>query len=125
MQPRRARRLPHALPAQPGPLIGRARELEAAIQQLSSADVRLLTITGPPGAGKTRLAVAVAASLATQAPDGVWFVDLAPIHEARLLPTAIGRAAGVREQRGELAQARVERHIGQRQEIGRASCRER
>ncbi len=113
MRGRRARRS-FGLPAQPGPLIGRERELEAAAQLLSAADVRLLTITGPPGAGKTRLGVAVAMNLAALAPDGVWFVDLAPIHDARLLPTAIGRAAGVREQRGELAQARVERHIGQR-----------
>ncbi len=113
MRGRRVRRS-FGLPAQPGPLIGRERELEAAAQLLSAADVRLLTITGPPGAGKTRLGVAVAMSLAAMAPDGVWFVDLAPIHDARLLPTAIGRAAGVREQRGELAQARVQRHIGQR-----------
>jgi predicted ATPase/DNA-binding CsgD family transcriptional regulator len=114
MRPRRARRST-ALPAQPGALIGRARELEDAARQLSATDVRLLTITGPPGAGKTRLALNVAGQLADLSPDGVWFVDLAPIHDARLLPTAIGRAAGVREQRGELAQARVKRHIGQRQ----------
>src|SRR5258708_12163307 len=104
-----------ALPGQPGPLIGRESELEAAEQRLATHDVRLLTITGPPGAGKTRLAVAVAAKLASASSDGVWFVDLAPIHDARLLPTAIGRTAGVREQRGELARARIERHIGDRQ----------
>ena len=114
MRGRRARR-GWALPGQPGPLIGRERELEAAEQTLATQDVRLLTITGPPGAGKTRLAVAVAAKLASASPDGAWFVDLAPIHDARLLPTAIGRAAGVREQRGELARARIERHIGDRQ----------
>jgi predicted ATPase/DNA-binding CsgD family transcriptional regulator len=57
----------------------------------------------------------VAARLAPHFADGVWFVDLAPIHDPRLVVSAIGRAAGVREQRGELAQARVERLIGQRQ----------
>src|SRR6266536_436463 len=111
----RGRRLRRGLglPAQPGPLIGRERELQLAEQMFATADVRLLTITGPPGAGKTRLALAVAAKLAStvpenvagtasevmrgRAPDAVWFVDLAPIHDARLLPTAIGRAAGVRE----------------------------
>src|SRR5258707_11224685 len=96
-----------ALPGQPGPLIGRERELEAAEQTLATQDVRLLTITGPPGAGKTRLAVAVAAKLASASPDGVWFVDLAPIHDARLLPTAIGRAAGGPRQRGGLRRAGV------------------
>jgi predicted ATPase/DNA-binding CsgD family transcriptional regulator len=96
-------------------LIGRGRELEEAAERLAAQNVRLLTITGPPGAGKTRLGLAVAAKVASSAPDGVWFVDLAPIHDARLLPTAIGRAAGVREQRGELAQARIARHIGERQ----------
>src|SRR5258708_36846301 len=101
-----------ALPGQPGPLIGRERELEAAEQTLATQDVRLLTITGPPGAGKTRLAVAVAAKLASASPDGGGFVDLAPIHDSRLLPPAIRRTAGGREQRGELARPRVDRHIG-------------
>src|SRR5207237_6927272 len=107
----RPRRPKTALPGQPSPLIGRERELDQATTLLTTPAVRLQTITGPAGAGKTRLALEVAASRWT---DTVWFVDLAPIHDPRLVATAIGRAAGVREQRGELAQARVERHVGAR-----------
>jgi predicted ATPase/DNA-binding CsgD family transcriptional regulator len=59
------------------------------------ARVRLLTITGPGGVGKTRLAIAVAAG--TDFPDGVLFVDLAPVHDPRLVPTAIALALGVRD----------------------------
>jgi predicted ATPase/DNA-binding CsgD family transcriptional regulator len=111
MRARRNRRPKTALPGQPSSLIGREVEINLATELLTTPAVRLITITGPAGAGKTRLALEVAASRWT---DTVWFVDLTPIHDSRLVATAIGRAAGVREHRGELAQARVERHIGTR-----------
>src|ERR1700738_3517556 len=101
MRARRNRRSTKGLPGQPSPLIGRERELDLATTLLTTPAVRLISITGPAGAGKTRLAVEVAATRWT---DTVCFVALAPIHDPRLVATAIGRAAGVREQRDELAQ---------------------
>jgi len=89
----------HNVPAQPGPLLGRDRELRLAGELLLAADspVRLLTLTGPGGTGKTRLAVGVAARLLEYFDDGVYFVDLAPIDDARLVPWAITRTLELRD----------------------------
>ena len=84
-----------SLPPQPTPLIGRASELETARAQLLSPGVRLLTLIGPGGVGKTRLGLAIAESLRDDAafPDGVWFVDLAPLTAPEAVPSAIVRWA--------------------------------
>src|SRR5215204_5878140 len=89
----------HNLPAQPTPLVGRERELESARQQLlsSTAPVRLLTLTGPGGTGKTRLALEVAASLLDVFDGGVYLVDLVPLADARLVQSAIARTLGLRD----------------------------
>ena len=65
------------LPPRPTRLIGRERELEI-LQRFFAGDVRLATLTGSPGIGKTRLAVEVAATIEARTPNGVAFVDLAP-----------------------------------------------
>jgi class 3 adenylate cyclase len=67
------------LPAQPTPLVGRERELGEACDLLRGEGVRLLTLTGPGGIGKTRLGLQVAAELLDELEDGVFFVALAPI----------------------------------------------
>jgi predicted ATPase/DNA-binding CsgD family transcriptional regulator len=91
-----------ALPAQPTPLLGRGEELELARGRILADEVRLLTVTGPGGVGKTRLALAVAEDLAGHPafPDGVRFVDLAPLREPSMVLSAIRGALGVPESDG-------------------------
>jgi non-specific serine/threonine protein kinase len=84
-----------ALPPPLTPLVGREAEVAAARRELLRAGVRLLTLLGPPGVGKTRLAQALAARVAGDFPGGVWLVPLAPVAEAALVPPAIASALGV------------------------------
>src|SRR5215467_13066767 len=80
-----------ALPAQPTRLIGREAMLSHARARLLSPDVRLLTLTGTGGTGKTRLAIALAASVLEHFVDGVWFVDLSPVTDPGLVMRAVAR----------------------------------
>ena len=88
---------PPAMPAPPTALVGRERELAEVMALLEREDVRLLTLTGPGGVGKTRLALQLVADLAADHADGAAFVDLAPVREPGLVVPAVARALGVRE----------------------------
>ncbi len=91
--------VPHNLPAQLTSFVGRERETAEVVQLLETA--RLLTLTGPPGTGKTRLGLRVAAEVLDQFPDGVFFVDLAPIRDPGLVATTIAQVLGIGESGGQ------------------------
>jgi non-specific serine/threonine protein kinase len=98
-----AHALPHTLPAPLTRLIGREAEVGAVCDALLAPEVRLLTLVGAPGIGKTRLALAVAHALvaAPAFADGVVFVPLASLRDPGLVVPAIAQALGVREAGGE------------------------
>lgn len=87
--------LPNNLPLQLTSFVGRDTELSHVRELLEKT--RLVTLTGPGGCGKTRLAQHVAVEVLDRFPEGVWFVDFAPIIDPALVPSAIGSALGIRE----------------------------
>ena len=88
---------PNNLPIQPTPFIGREKEVAAVIQLLRRPDVRLVTLIGPGGVGKTRLALQVAAELCDDFADGVFVVALAPVNAPDQVVSAIARTLGINE----------------------------
>jgi predicted ATPase/DNA-binding XRE family transcriptional regulator len=92
---------PHNLSIQLTPLIGREREAQAAAQALTRADVHLLTLTGPGGVGKTRLALRVAEDVLERFEDGVSVVLLAALRDPALVLSSIAKAVGLRVAPGE------------------------
>ena len=85
------------LPAPATPLVGRRREVEDVAAMLRTEAVRLVTLTGTAGSGKTRLALQIAHDLADAFPDGVHFVDLSSLRDARLVAGTIGQVLGLAE----------------------------
>jgi predicted ATPase/class 3 adenylate cyclase len=103
---------PNNLPAQLSSFIGRdqvIREVEAALEE-----TRLLTLTGPGGTGKTRLALEVAYRRLAAFPDGVWFVDLSPVTDPSVVTTEIITAVRAPRTPGEPAFQSLERHLRDR-----------
>ena len=90
----------HNLPAPPSPLVGREDDVARVMTAVRQDGVRLVTLTGPGGVGKTRVALAAAATLVEGFPDGVWFVPLGAVADASLLPSTMAQAIGLRERGG-------------------------
>jgi predicted ATPase/class 3 adenylate cyclase len=90
---------PNNLPLQLTSFVGRADEIAKAVQLL--ADHRLITLTGPGGSGKTRLALQVANDVLPRFENGVFFVDLAPLSDHTQVPSVIAQALAIREQKGQ------------------------
>jgi len=86
------------LPRQLTRFIGRARQI-AAVSQLLTAQ-RLVTLTGPGGCGKSRLAIEVATRLRDRFPEGVWLVELDAISAPQLIPQAVATALSIQEEPG-------------------------
>jgi len=103
------------IPIPPTRLVGREQELIALEALLARPEVRLVTLTGPGGTGKTRLAIELATRLQSHFPDGVWFVDLAPARTLGQVEAAIAQRLSVREDGPESLGARITRVIRTRQ----------
>jgi predicted ATPase/DNA-binding CsgD family transcriptional regulator len=90
--------IPNNLPAELSSFVGREPQLAELRRLLRKS--RMITLTGPGGAGKSRLAQRLAAVLLNRHPDGVWLVELGPVDDARLLEQIVATACAVREERG-------------------------
>jgi predicted ATPase/class 3 adenylate cyclase len=88
---------PNNLPTPSTTFVGREQQVQEVCALLRRADTRLLTLTGPGGTGKTRLAVAAAGSLLNDFRNGVFLVQLAPISDSSLLPSTIVQTLGIPE----------------------------
>lgn len=106
---------PHNLPPQATELIGRNEQAAQAVDELQRPDVRLLTLTGPAGTGKTRLAVEIAGRVLNAFPDGVFFVDVAPLSDAPLVVSAVAQTLGVRLPAGDDGRQYLEEWLKERE----------
>ena len=104
---------PNNLPAQVTSFIGRDGELAAVSSLLDRA--RLVTLTGPGGTGKTRLAIEIAAGRLTRYADGAFFVDLAPLTDRDLVLSTVAHALGLKETPGQPLADGVKKHLVERE----------
>jgi len=96
------------LPIPATPFLGREGELREVLTLLSQGDSRLLTLTGPGGTGKTRLALQVAAEASDSFPDGIWWVPLSPLRDPKLVIETAARVVG---SRNDLAEYIADKHM--------------
>jgi predicted ATPase/serine/threonine protein kinase len=102
---------PNNLPVQPTPFIGRDLELAAVEKMLRQSELRLVTLTGPGGMGKTRLGLQVADRLIREFRDGVYLVSLAPLNDAALVASAIAQTLDTREAGGSPLGESLKQHL--------------
>lgn len=110
--------IPNNLPAPTTPFVGRERDVSILTDMLAARDVRLITLTGTPGTGKTRLALQVASGLAARPQglehtfaDGIYFVSLAAVTEADLVVSGIAQALGMPEPGGRAVRDALLEHL--------------
>jgi predicted ATPase/uncharacterized protein HemY len=114
--------VPNNLPTRLTSLLGREADIAELSQRLARPDVRLVTLTGAGGSGKTSLALAVAHALVTAStssmppafPDGIYFVNLAPIHDPDLVASTVAQVLGVKEEAGKALLASLQGFLHQR-----------
>ena len=106
---------PNNLPAQTTPFIGREHAIRAIKEYLSNANVRLLTLSGVGGTGKTRLALQAAADMVDEFEHGVFFVPLAALSDPALVLPTIARAFAVRETAGRPLQEQLQDYLRDKQ----------
>ena len=104
--PRTAPGARHNLPKAISSFIGRDRDVAELAELLETA--RLVTLTGPGGCGKTRLAIEAASASFPVRPDGIWFVDLAPVSDRELVLSVAANAMGVQESRASVDSALID-----------------
>ncbi|MDP7705765.1 LuxR C-terminal-related transcriptional regulator [Mycobacterium sp. TY815] len=102
----------HNLPVQLTSFVGRQSQV-SEVRQLVIGD-RLVTLTGAGGVGKTRLAVEVSSLLSSEFPDGIWYVDLAPITNAAVAPLTVARTLGLPDQPGRSTMELLVRFVGEK-----------
>jgi predicted ATPase len=110
------------LPISATSFVARAAEIKRVTERLR--DSRLLTLSGSGGCGKTRLALGVASHLESEFVDGAWFIELAPLADASLVPQTIATTLGIRDEPGRLvldAAAKRSRHATPNQISARPS----
>ena len=108
---------PQGIPAPPGQLFGRDDEVRAVSELLTSNNTRLVTMTGFGGIGKTRLTLEIAARLEHAFPDGVAFVPLAPLGDARLVMPTIAQSLGLTESGGSTTRELLVNHLRDRETL--------
>ncbi len=103
------------IPILPSPLIGRAALIADLVAFLGKPETRLITLVGPGGTGKTRMALAAADALETKFTDGAVFVPLAPLRDSALVPQAIADALGLGERDDQTPLERIQASLRQRE----------
>src|SRR5580693_5514563 len=99
------------IPVQRTAFVGREKEIEAAKELLLRSDVRLVTITGPGGIGKTRLGIEIASAVADRFPGGIYFVALSAVNDPGLLLSVIVQTLGLREAGGQSPIELLKKHL--------------
>jgi predicted ATPase len=106
---------PSNLPALASSFVGRERELEALQELFRKEEVRLVTLIGPGGTGKSRLAIQAAERLLGDFPGGVFLVNLAPVEDASLVAATVAQTLGIKERGDEPVLADIKRHLERRE----------